>query len=1139
LDGTDDFVSIPASSANGFPGKNTAQWTVEFWAKRSSTSTRDYIIGQAGGNADNKQLVITFSEGTNFTFDFWDNRIQYDYGTEDNQWHHWACVFNNSLPNGQTNRWIYRDGVLVGSDESINYGGDGTIYIGELPQFNGRNFEGYIDELRFFNIARTQASIMADKNRVLPSNTANLVAYYNFDNETVGNAVMDKTGNGHNGTSGGTGGANNLPQYSLDIPPIEQITFGATGTFSTTEAGTSVNFEVKVNQAPTHDIVIGISSSDTGEGVSNKTSLTFTPSNWNMPQTFTVTGVADNMIDGNQNYTIISAAVTSQDNNFNGFNPRDISMVNLDIDGKQRSLCFNGTNEYLLLPEAIGNIFSNEFTLQFWAKRDGTEKGDLIITQEGNAQDNSKLVIGFREGTVFTFDFWGNRITYDYGTEDNEWHHWACVFNTNLNGQTNRWLYRDGQLVGSNDGGDYLGSGKVWLGGDNANGTRFFDGKLDDIRLYNTARNQGQIQGDMNTQLNGNNANLQFYLPINNEDCLVDYSNNHYPVEVRGYTNNLPVLGLDYRMTTEVNPTTFSNNQPCTGVKFSKTSLELSEGNMMEINAQLTVAPTANVSFNLSSSNMSEVTISPTTLNFTPQDWNMPKTITVTAVENSSIAPDFTFDMITAPITSSDAAYQGLNPVNILVRKYENDCLMNSANQDRTSARQDYINNYMGSSWSYGSLNWTGSVNGCNAGTFSSTIKDQMLQRLNYYRRLAGCNNDLTTSTGKDNWAQHAALIMQANNFLNHSPPSNSTCFTSEGGTGAAGNLSVHNQTINPIDQWMDDANQGNLGHRRWGIFSQASSVGHGVTSNYACQYIRSDNASNGYSHFIAYPAAGYMPRNLIYAEWNFSVPNATFSNADVKIYGPNGPISIEIISKTAQGYGDNAIIFRPLNNSINTSSTADVFYDVIISGVQNAAQSNYCYRVIVYDPNTIINPNACNGTIINISSNPTDGSTTKASQSITTSGSVVVPNGQSATFRAKQSITLANGFHAQGTFHALIGDCDEASIISNTPETSYVSEVYRAPSIKAENAFDLKIIPNPFQYSAQIRYELPTSGPVNLIIYNMQGKIVKRLLNQNHQEAGAQQITFNAMDLESGIYFVGLSTENEFITEKMMLLKD
>ena len=54
-------------------------------------------------------------------------------------------------------------------------------------------------------------------------------------------------------------------------------------------------------------------------------SLTFTTANWNTPQTVTVTGVNDDLDDGDVAYTIVTAAATSSDGNYNGLNRQPTS----------------------------------------------------------------------------------------------------------------------------------------------------------------------------------------------------------------------------------------------------------------------------------------------------------------------------------------------------------------------------------------------------------------------------------------------------------------------------------------------------------------------------------------------------------------------------------------------------------------------------------------------------------------------------------------------------------------------------------------------------------------------------------------------------------------------------------------------
>ena len=87
-----------------------------------------------------------------------------------------------------------------------------------------------------------------------------------------------------------------------------------------------------LNSQPTANVTIGLSSSNTAEGTVSPASLTFTAANWNTAQTVTVTGVDDFVDDGNIAYTIVTAAASSADGNYNGLNPADVSVTNTDND---------------------------------------------------------------------------------------------------------------------------------------------------------------------------------------------------------------------------------------------------------------------------------------------------------------------------------------------------------------------------------------------------------------------------------------------------------------------------------------------------------------------------------------------------------------------------------------------------------------------------------------------------------------------------------------------------------------------------------------------------------------------------------------------------------------------------------------
>ena len=96
--------------------------------------------------------------------------------------------------------------------------------------------------------------------------------------------------------------------------------------------------------------------------------------------------------------------------------------------------------------------------------------------------------------------------------------------------------------------------------------------------------------------------------------------------------------------------------------------------------------------------------------------------------------------------------------------------------------------------------------------------------------------------------------------------------------------------------------------------------------------------------------------------------------------------------------------------------------------------------------------------------------------------------------------------------------------------------------AVKGENAIANKFTlsdnyPNPFNPVTTISYALPRSGEVTLIVYNLLGEEVTRLID-GFQQAGEYKTIWNASDVSSGIYFYRLSTNDFTETKKMVLLK-
>ena len=87
-------------------------------------------------------------------------------------------------------------------------------------------------------------------------------------------------------------------------------------------------------------------------------------------------------------------------------------------------------------------------------------------------------------------------------------------------------------------------------------------------------------------------------------------------------------------------------------------------------------------------------------------------------------------------------------------------------------------------------------------------------------------------------------------------------------------------------------------------------------------------------------------------------------------------------------------------------------------------------------------------------------------------------------------------------------------------------------------NSFKLKQnYPNPFNPSTIISYSIPQNAFVTLKVYNILGNEVSTLVNEQ-KAAGNYNVTFNASQLSTGIYFYTLQSENYSETKKLILMK-
>lgn len=100
----------------------------------------------------------------------------------------------------------------------------------------------------------------------------------------------------------------------------------------TTEGGGTAAFRVKLESEPISDVIIPLRSSHPSEGTADTHALRFTPDDWEVAQTVTVTGIDDSDEDGARRYAIMLERAQSQDRFYNGFDPDDVSLTNRDND---------------------------------------------------------------------------------------------------------------------------------------------------------------------------------------------------------------------------------------------------------------------------------------------------------------------------------------------------------------------------------------------------------------------------------------------------------------------------------------------------------------------------------------------------------------------------------------------------------------------------------------------------------------------------------------------------------------------------------------------------------------------------------------------------------------------------------------
>ncbi|KPA09314.1 hypothetical protein MHK_010483, partial [Candidatus Magnetomorum sp. HK-1] len=193
FDGVDDYIDLPDNV--WFNG----DFTVESWVYLKSYSDWCRLIDIGIGQpSDNIIIVLSSATSGKPCFDIFNGATGTSVSSPEqiplNQWVHIAATSSGSVGK------LYINGYLVGTNNSMNQATNvlrTNAYIAK-SYWTDPSTNAAFDELRIWNLARTEDQIHSGMCKKLRGDETGLLAYYRFDHSS-GTTLTDLTGNGYDG----------------------------------------------------------------------------------------------------------------------------------------------------------------------------------------------------------------------------------------------------------------------------------------------------------------------------------------------------------------------------------------------------------------------------------------------------------------------------------------------------------------------------------------------------------------------------------------------------------------------------------------------------------------------------------------------------------------------------------------------------------------------------------------------------------------------------------------------------------------------------------------------------------------------------------------------------------------------------
>ncbi|MCW9020902.1 MAG: T9SS type A sorting domain-containing protein [Flavobacteriales bacterium] len=209
------------------------------------------------------------------------------------------------------------------------------------------------------------------------------------------------------------------------------------------------------------------------------------------------------------------------------------------------SLHFDGVNDYVSapLPTVFSNINANSITIETWIKPQASVFSRVVF-----AQLNASNFISVSTGGSNQIYFYINNtvgVATNASLPLNQWTHVACTWNGTTQ-QTE--VYFNGMLQTTAPGGSSsTGTDNMMTIGSRTNGAQYFNGELDELRIWDVKRSVCDINSSMNSEFTQAQPNLVAYYNFNQGvaggnnsavTSLLDFTTNH-----NGTLNNFMLGG--------------------------------------------------------------------------------------------------------------------------------------------------------------------------------------------------------------------------------------------------------------------------------------------------------------------------------------------------------------------------------------------------------------------------------------------------------------------------------------------------------------------------------------------------------------------------------------------------------------------